>query len=131
MKTDTTSKWKQIGGTIVQCLSALSIVVALPTVASAYSADLVRSDFPDLERSSASTFGFGGMFRRPSAPVLLTDKNQTKKLHTAPSSHSFITRTLIKTSKENSSLLWSMYPASVRGRAFGATGGNPISSGGW
>ena len=28
-------------------------------------------------------------------------------------------------------LLWSMYPASVRGRAFGAQGGDPLATGGW
>lgn len=99
-------------------LSILTIVMAIPTVTSAYARQLDRQDFSEEQSINA----FMTMIPAPS-PL-------EKNLQIAPSSHSFITRTVLKTSKENTSLLWSMYPASVRGRAFGATGGNPMS-GGW
>ncbi|MBX9690561.1 MAG: hypothetical protein K2X27_27845 [Candidatus Obscuribacterales bacterium] len=38
---------------------------------------------------------------------------------------------LSDTRQDRQKLLWSMYPASVRGRVFGSSGGDPISSGGW
>jgi hypothetical protein len=108
----------RIAKAVVPLLSILTIVMAVPTVTSAYAKQLERQDFSDGQSIGA----FMTMIPAPS-PL-------EKSLQTAPSSHSFITRTLIKTSKENTSLLWSMYPASVRGRTFGATGGNPMS-GGW
>lgn len=113
---------------LVQCLSALSILLVLPTVASAYGAQLNKTDFPDDLDNSMSMFAVNF---RPITAATPTIPKETKALHMAASSQSFITRTLQKTSKTNTALLWSMYPASVRGRAFGATGGNPLSSGGW
>jgi len=49
-----------------------------------------------------------------------------------PLSDSFISRLLGAMSKDQSRLLWSTYPASVRGQVFGGEPGrDPISSGGW
>lgn len=53
-----------------------------------------------------------------------------------PHTQVFVSRLLRQVKADPKHLLWSMYPASVRGRTFGAEGGNPLlsglsSSGGW
>ncbi len=51
-----------------------------------------------------------------------------------PRMDTFVGELVKQTHDDRTSLLWSMYPASVRGRVFGGNvaGGNPLSgSGGW
>jgi hypothetical protein len=69
--------------------------------------------------------------------TLGTSKNNFQMIVTASplviNSETFMVRWLETVKKNKSNLLWSSYPASIRGQVFGhnPAGGDPFKSGGW
>ncbi len=95
---------------------AMSFACTVPSIASAYSLKVL----PPVQTTAAI---------RTDAPIL-----QMGTLREGPSIASGLFGDTLKSVKSNKSLLlWSMYPAGVRGRVFGGVGGDPLlhSGGGW
>lgn len=83
-------------------LSVMTITILFPSVAGAYGSQFV----------GLSVSGMRG------APVVGAPVPRVVAA-------SFITNQLLPAAADKSLLLWSVYPASIRGRAFGGTGGMP------
>ncbi|MBX9569280.1 MAG: hypothetical protein K2X77_10320 [Candidatus Obscuribacterales bacterium] len=88
---------------------AFLLLLAIPKISHAYSRELNRLDF------SAPTVG---------TETTLSRKSQFSEV---TRTESFFTSLLNFTHHRPEMLLWSTYPASVRGRAFGGNGGAPES----
>jgi hypothetical protein len=111
-------------------LGSLLVLCALvPHVSLAYSLQMAQPHpFPELADSGLPPFAFNAR--------IVSRSTQPAGLKPFSGAHSkvFISRLLRHASLDSGHLLWSMYPASVRGRTFGSEGGDPTMSslsGGW
>jgi len=66
-------------------------------------------------------------------PILTTEPSPELKRKLIPHSEAFLTHWLTAVNKNPHRLLWSSYPASIRGQVFSgkAAGGDPMTAGGW
>lgn len=113
--------WRQLECTMLVGLSAIVISVMAPKVAHAYGMQLALPQTP----VSRMNFGFSG-----SSP-----EHKLRAVNASvPLNASFLSHVVQSAVSTPSRALWVMYPAAVRGRAFGGTGADPLvagSGGGW
>lgn len=112
---------KSLKRVFVMVSSVLALTFAVPYVATAYSVELVKA--PVLVPESTTLLN-------PMSSVIVRS-HHVKAPNVVAGSPGMIGAMLSDASNTRTRLLWSMYPAAVRGRIFGANGGDPTIGGGW
>ncbi len=131
---------KMRGRTWALAILALMIPVITPVswIASAYAVQLNAIGAVTPAGGFQRYFGADGRLgMKMSVTVPGTSKNNFQMVTTSSpvviNSETFMVRWLETVKKNKSNLLWSSYPASIRGQVFSnkPAGGDPLKSGGW